>query len=84
MKGIWIALPVVLMLGTAAVAADSDSGIPAACAADVQKLCTAASTDDAKQSCLEEKLDDASEACQNAYDGSGNDSAGADEDATDQ
>ncbi len=78
MKAAFIALPALLLFGSAAIAADDD-GPPAACTADVQKMCPNASGD-ARWSCIEQKSDQLSEACQNALD-AGTDPAATEEDA---
>jgi hypothetical protein len=80
MKATLIALPAMLLLGSAAFAAESGGdGPPAACKADMDKLC-AGMTGDAQMTCLEGKIDQASEACQNALD-AGTDPAPMEEDA---
>jgi hypothetical protein len=81
MKIILTASAALLMLASAAVAAEteappSEDPFPTACAADAKKFCASASTDSAKWDCIGEKIDEVSAACQKAL-GEGEAGSGA-------
>ena len=67
MKLALLALPVLLVFGSTALAGET---IPAACNPDVQKYCASAANDEAKAECLAQNESKLSQACRAAVESS--------------